>query len=61
LNKLIKCKNCGNKFEGCKTCYAIGIFHWKSVCCSWLCFQEYMTKVEKEREKELKGVDTSER
>jgi len=45
------CKNCDKPFYSCTSCVEKGLFHWKSICCCEICFQEYIKKVEEGRNK----------
>jgi len=38
--------NCNNKFKMCLSCIKHSLFSWKTVCCSHLCFIEYMKWLE---------------
>ena len=44
------CPICGKKFNPCRTSIkATGVFNWREITCSFQCGQEYLTKLEKEK------------
>ena len=51
-NHFKKCKTCGEEFQGCTSCEKMGIFHWKTICCSVECYQIYVQRVLDAREGE---------
>ena len=46
-----KCFNpkCNKEFKVCLSCINKKFFSWKTVCCSHLCFVEYMKSIEENK------------
>jgi len=45
------CKECGKKYEACRTPNPRGVFRWQDVACSIECGAKYLEKIQAARTK----------
>lgn len=49
---LLKCRVCGNEYEGCRTAKKVdGVFRWNEVACTPECGAIYLERIRKSRAK----------